>query len=168
MRVVLWEVGGRAGCGSRVVSFTSSSTEFVHLCARSALAWKMTRQADTCVTTRPLNPIIRTLCAGTWPNCEPPFSDVQHLYNEALVAQKTMQHVRSMHNSIHIPFTEQEVAKWLASGFSYLVTPLWHDAEGAGLNIVSVPRLLRQRGPRKFLQQCCVERSASFDSLEPH
>ena len=35
--MVLWEVGGRAGCGSRVVSFTSSSTDF-HPLMREARA----------------------------------------------------------------------------------------------------------------------------------
>ncbi len=70
---------------------------------------------------------------------------MQALYSAALAAQQTMQHVRNnaqaSHSSIHIPCAKHAVAKWLASTFLLLNTPLWHDAEGASLNIVSVPRV---------------------------
>lgn len=81
-----------------------------------------------------------TLCAGTCRDCEPPFSEVQDRHNEALVIQGTMQHVRSIAqqhpHSIHKTRGRQVARVKLL----ILITRLWHDAEGAGLNIVSVPR----------------------------
>ena len=76
-------------------------------------------------------------------------SEVQCLYNEALVAQKTMQHVRSVaqqaSHSIRKARRHQVVRVKL---LKLLITPLWHEAEGAGLNIVSVPRRSASEAPK--------------------
>jgi hypothetical protein len=96
--------------------------------------------------------------------CVAPLSEVQHLYNEALVAQKTMQHVRSV---VQHAFTFHSQSKKVPSGSrqaSHIDHPLRHDAEGAGLNIVSGPRLTSEAP--KIL--AAVQRSAPYDSLEPH
>jgi hypothetical protein len=114
----------------------------------------VTRQAETCVTTRPLNP---NLCAGTCRNYEPLSSKVQHLYNEALVAQRTMKHVpriAQQHSHSIRKVRGRQVAR---VELLILITPLWHDAEKTRSQHCLGTETERERGPEN---SCGVRRAA--------